>query len=522
MKLFGMAALVAMGAILAGCAKVEEDQQQEDKSITLTTTIGFSDEGGTKALTAEGVKTFSVDDRIALVYKDENNQSRKAVSNPLTVDDIYNEGKSAHLKFTLDYTPANSGAFNFIYPAAMVKEEIDPDDEVYTSRIVDYSKLDTQDGLLATIGSSLDLCSYMGNFSDAQLPASVTLENRLAILAITLKNSDGTSEITGDIKQMTLTFTEDYSHSYTINRTAAEGPIYVAIEAQYNANVEITANDGTNYYVKSLTDKSYTYGNGYNVSWRMERDPLSVPLTLEAITDGTIVVNNAQYGMQYSLNGGDKTTVSRPTCTIDVTTGDKVAFYGNKNAISSYYSTTFSNGTAQVKVYGNIMSLVNEDSFVTAKTLTFPGAFSGLFNYYSALTDASGLKLPATTLSASCYSYMFGNCANLTTAPEILPAMTLAQGCYGNMFENCSNLTSSPVLPAATLVQDCYNYMFRFCSKLQSVTCLATNIPASGYTHEWLHGVANKGTFTKASSLSSWPITSSGIPSGWTVVNYQK
>ncbi len=521
MKLFGMAALVAMGGILAGCAKVEEDQQQEDKRITLTTTIGFSDEGGTKALTAEGVKTFSVDDRIALVYKDEDNKSRKAVSNPLTVDDIYNEGKSAHLKFTLDYTPANSGAFNFIYPAAIVKEEIDPDEGVYASNTVDYSKLDTQDGLLATIGSSLDLCSYMGNFSDAQLPASVTLENRLAILAITLKNSDGKSEITGDIKQMTITLTSGYPHSYTINRTAAPGPIYVAIEAQYNANVEITANDGTNYYVKSLTGKSYDYGNGYNVSWRMERDPLSVPLTLEAITDGTIVVNNAPYGMQYSLNGGDKTTMSGQNCTINVTTGDKVAFYGNKNAIPSYFNTTFRNGTAQVKVYGNIMSLVNEESFVTAKTLTSESAFRGLFGDYSALTDASGLKLPATTLSASCYAYMFRNCANLTTAPEILPAMTLAQGCYGHMFEFCTKLTSSPVLPAATLVQDCYGYMFNGCSKLQSVTCLATNITASGCTYNWLAGVPNNGTFTRARSMGEWPRNKDGIPSGWTVVNYQ-
>jgi hypothetical protein len=52
------------------------------------------------------------------------------------------------------------------------------------------------------------------------------------------------------------------------------------------------------------------------------------------------------------------------------------------------------------------------------------------------------------------------------------------------------------------------------------VTCLATDITASGCTTDWLEGVAASGNFTKASSMKSWETGTSGIPSGWTVANY--
>ena len=37
------------------------------------------------------------------------------------------------------------------------------------------------------------------------------------------------------------------------------------------------------------------------------------------------------------------------------------------------------------------------------------------------------------TLKSYCYSYLFGGCESLTTAPT-LPATTLADGCYYGMF----------------------------------------------------------------------------------------
>ena len=213
-------------------------------------------------------------------------------------------------------------------------------------------------------------------------------------------------------------------------------------------------------------------------------DPLAVPLTLEALTDGTIVVNNPKSGMQYSLNGGAKTPVTSDA--INVTTGDKVAFYGNGTSISRYYEqwndyTKIAGGTAQVKVYGNIMSLINENDFATATTLTAESAFRRLFCGNSTLTDASGLLLPAITLTDYCYFAMFQECTSLTAAPT-LPATTLAEVCYASMFEGCTSLVTAPALPATTLAEECYYGMFYGCTSLTTAPVLpATALANSCY-----------------------------------------
>ncbi len=210
---------------------------------------------------------------------------------------------------------------------------------------------------------------------------------------------------------------------------------------------------------------------------------LTNALTLEAITDGTIVVNSPQSGMQYTLNGGAKTPVSG---TINVTTGDKVAFYGNGTNITSYNGTKIAGGTADVKVYGNIMSLLDEDNYATAITLTTENTFFELFRGNTTqgnttLKDASGLLLPATTLANFCYRNMFYGCSSLTSAPA-LPATTLAEYCYQGMFNGCTSLTTAPALPATTLAESCYYSMFYDCSSLTAAPALpATTLADSCY-----------------------------------------
>ena len=189
----------------------------------------------------------------------------------------------------------------------------------------------------------------------------------------------------------------------------------------------------------------------------------ATPLTLEAITAGTIVVKNPQAGMQYSLNGGDKTAVTATAINVEV--GDKVAFYGNGTSITNYNGSMIAGGTADIKVYGNIMSLVDETGFATNTTLTATDTFQRLFYGNAKLTDASGLLLPAMTLTEKCYQQMFDGCTALTTAPE-LKAETLANNCYNSMFYGCEVLTTAPKLPATTLDQYCYYYMFKDCKAL--------------------------------------------------------
>jgi hypothetical protein len=109
------------------------------------------------------------------------------------------------------------------------------------------------------------LATYEGEWLGENLP-SCTLENQLAILALTLKDSDGAKEITGNVTDVTVKAGED---TYTVTRSAAAGPIYVAIKPIASKNVVVATTGGSKDYVKLLTEKTYASGNGYSVSWRM-------------------------------------------------------------------------------------------------------------------------------------------------------------------------------------------------------------------------------------------------------------
>ena len=139
-----------------------------------------------------------------------------------------------------------------------------------------------------------------------------------------------------------------------------------------------------------------------------------------------------------------------------------------------------------------------------------------MFNGCTSLTTAP--ELPATTLATHCYGNMFEGCTSLTTAPT-LPATTLSTNCYAAMFLGCSSLTTAPVLPATTLASNCYQRMFVSCTSLNYIKMLATDISASSCLFNWVYGVASSGTFVKHVNMTSLPTGTSGIPSGWTVVN---
>lgn len=276
-----------MGIMMAGCSKgndiIDTPQQPEKKDhvVTLTTTISMDGGAQTRALNAEGVKTFAVGETMAVIYTNTSGTTQKAVSDALIDGNIASDGKSA--KFTFELTnPDKTQNVTYIYPAAMAG---DTD--------VDYNKLSTQDGTLSKLSSSLDLATKTAAWNGTDLP-STTLENQLAILEIKLKNSDGPSEITSDITGMTIS---DGTNSYTVSRSAAAGPIYVAIRPTSSASIALNANDGTSYYTKSLTDKTYEVNNIYPVNWKMEK---AYPFTVAEGKKVLFAPGNLQYNSNES------------------------------------------------------------------------------------------------------------------------------------------------------------------------------------------------------------------------------
>ena len=258
MKFLSITAIAALSAVITGCSR---EELFSDNIITLTTNVGFdgeesSDAPDTRALAADGTKTFAKGERIAIIYTNTSNETVKASSEALTESDITNSGKNANFTVTLTNPKAN-GSVKYIYPAAMAKAD----------GSVNYEALATQDGTLSTLSSSLDLATFDGTLTGtAGLPASATLTNQLAILALTLKNVNGTSDLTGST---TFASISDGTNSYGVTREAASGPIYVAIRPTSASSIYVTAIADNKYYVKSLSNKTYAASNGYDVSWRM-------------------------------------------------------------------------------------------------------------------------------------------------------------------------------------------------------------------------------------------------------------
>lgn len=117
--------------------------------------------------------------------------------------------------------------------------------------------------------------------------------------------------------------------------------------------------------------------------------------------------------------------------------GDKVYFKGTQTGAFSTDACLHFAMTGSIAASGNCMSLWCGDSYETVMTIPYDNTGLSLFSQCDVLTSAP--TLPATTLTANCYSGMFGQCTALTTPPA-LPATALAENCYLGMFLGCTAL----------------------------------------------------------------------------------
>lgn len=297
------------------------------------------------------------------------------------------------------------------------------------------------------------------------------------------------------------------------------------------------------------------------------------PLTFEATTSGEITFSlSLGYGtdpsvmnaIEYQKNGGAWTAYTWGNA-ISVGNGDKVAFRGNNakyygNGSPSYNS--YITSTADVYVYGNVMSLVNSTGFASLTTLTGNWNFAYLFaqpkaNYGDPVVEVTTIKshptkdivLPATTLTNYCYFGMFEGCKGITRAPA-LPATTMKNGCYAEMFrssglvtapelpctvfdpyysdesgehgsidcymqmfQDCTSLTTAPALPATTLVHGVYQLMFQGCTSLTTAPVLpATKLADQAYCN----------MFEGCSSLNYVKCFATDISENWAVDDWMK
>ena len=306
---------------------------------------------------------------------------------------------------------------------------------------------------------------------------------------------------------------------------------------RYNSNyctVSSSSSDGnknitiTTFYTESSRDINIDF---YIENKKVATFPIyqyayeDMPLTLEALTDGTIYYvgannynNNYNDTIQYSINGQSlQTSTIRQGVYINAKNGDRIMIFGNSKNPKGESSYTQFGGTATFNVYGNIKSLFNwDDNYMysyccyqlfrdsnvyNAGNLILPAIILSNHCYENMFFGCNYLTivptLPATTLAEYCYSGIFCYCYQLNGIPSnYLPATTLANHCYSDMFENCINLTSVPLLPATTLANNCYAYMFSGCSRLGSTPVLNATTLANG---------CYAGMFKNCTSLTTAP-----------------
>jgi len=284
-------------------------------------------------------------------------------------------------------------------------------------------------------------------------------------------------------------------------------------------------------------------------------DMLPVPLTLEAIEDGTINVKfdaglDLANPITYTKNGVEYSGGTTDYA-ITVSAGDKVSFHSTNAALGKIVDLSYKHPTIKPTnrcyIYGNIMSMINDaGDFATDETIGGDYAFYALFRGADKLEShpINDLLLPATTITEYCYNELFSGCSALTKAPALpatelkdrcyefmfwectslketqgMAATTVASYCCQDMFNGCTNLVKAPDLLATTLVEKCYNGIFKNCSSLNYVKCLATTNIGNDYMDGWITGVAATGTLVVASGTTWATPGNYSIPAtGWTII----
>lgn len=230
-------------------------------------------------------------------------------------------------------------------------------------------------------------------------------------------------------------------------------------------------------------DLVYTKFDGY---FYIEPEGAST-VTFAKIGSGTWTEGVNVDVIEYSTNKINWTSMSiKNGGTISVPSGSKLYIRNTSGCWSSQYWSVNITCDTYHNVGGNIMSLLNYTN-----------------------TDM--------TLPQRCFCNLFKNNTKLRNAEDLILPDRTSQGCYAHMFYGASSLLTAPEISSPTATQNCYDHMF-YCQLLDKIVCYYAGAVDTGAFNAWCDYVKSGGTFYNYGGGSFEQNSSSGIPSGWTVV----
>ena len=374
----------------------------------------------------------------------------------------------------------------------------------------------TNEGYLAS-----DLLWATATSGKTESPVNLTFAHMLAKINVTLTSTDVTdlsdatisicgtniatnfNSETGELSTATTANVQEITAGVTTPNALTASAIVIPQTVESGTKFIKVSHGGKTYYYTLTADKELKSGHSYSytltvkeaekelklrseniIDWDDETnngvleegdsEEESIPyVTFTADAEQSLTMSRAVDGLEYSVNGGEWSTLGTETIPFGGEKGQLrlrgINSNGTAESYDSYSKIKFSNNTP-VTCTGDIRTLVDYENYSTAETGN--ARFCSLFEGCTSLTSAP--ELPATTLAYYCYNSMFQNCSSLVNAPE-LPATTLADCCYWYMFSGCTSLVNAPELPATTLAGSCYREMFYDCTSLVN----APELPAT-------------------------------------------
>ena len=380
-KLFFMAALALM---TAACSNDDNDLTQQPakaEGIPFTATISIGESGTTRALSESGstlVATWDTGEKVALIYT-------VSATTYVKEAEVTPQGDgTATISTTLEGSPADDTDVTIVYPYSAVDG---------TTKDVKTDLLASQNGLLTGIGSIAEKYELRKTTTPAKLKidgttaslkGTVSLTNQNAIFKLTLKDIDGTN----DVSATSVVISDQTGVVTTVTPASGyENAMYVALPTTATTlKFLVTGSDSKKYFNMA---SSLTLGANYYQS------------TVKLATVGDVILSTGK-----CAKAGTSGAVA------------KICYLGDETGESAY---NYTNGLA--------LALSDANSGSTYKWKTENSDAGHTKQNSSTFTEESGLQYNDATHNSDTYPAFKAAIANNgTAAPTGCSSWFLASG----------------------------------------------------------------------------------------------